>query len=297
MSVSPPPPDPPPRLRIGELSRRTGVSADTLRAWERRYGVLRPQRSEGGFRLYGTEDEDRVRAMRALIDSGVSAAEAARLSAPPEFSGGTAPDGGLADHAGRLVMAVERFAEADAHAVLDDALAAFTRETVVEQIVLPVMREIGDRWARGELSVAQEHFGTSVIRGRMLSLTRNWGAGVGPLALLACPPGEDHDIGLVAFGMVLRDRGWRITYLGTDTPIETVGAAAAELGPDVVVLAALSPERFEASAEPIKRLASRRRVVIGGEGATGELADRLGVEVLEDDPVRASIEPARAGRR
>src|SRR5689334_6693296 len=83
MSVDRESSDDAPRLRIGELSRRTRVRPDTLRAWERRYGLLRPERSEGRFRLYGPEDERRVHAMKALIDSGVSAAEAARLAASP----------------------------------------------------------------------------------------------------------------------------------------------------------------------------------------------------------------------
>ncbi|MGA9634349.1 MAG: MerR family transcriptional regulator, partial [Solirubrobacterales bacterium] len=80
-----------PRLRIGELSRRTGVRADTLRAWERRYELLRPERSDGGFRLYGRDDESRVRAMKALIDSGVSASEAARLAVSSPAGTGLSP--------------------------------------------------------------------------------------------------------------------------------------------------------------------------------------------------------------
>ena len=91
MSVPPTTPDQGPLVRIGELSRRTGVGVDTLRAWERRYGLLRPQRSSGGFRLYGTSDQERVRAMKAMIDSGVSAAEAARLAVSARITGGANP--------------------------------------------------------------------------------------------------------------------------------------------------------------------------------------------------------------
>ena len=78
------------------------------------------------------------------------------------------------------------------------------------------------RWERGEASIAQEHFASSVLRGRLLGLARGWGLGFGPVALLACLPGEQHDLGLIAFGLALRARGWRIVYLGSDTPIETI---------------------------------------------------------------------------
>ncbi len=199
--------------------------------------------------------------MKALIDSGVSAAEAARLAVPaaqaPKVSG-RGPDESP-DHAERLGAALERFDETDANAILDDALARFTVDAVASLVVLPVMHEIGDRWESGEISVAQEHFATGVLRGRMLSLGRNWGAGAGPLALLACPPGERHDLGLIAFGLVLRGRGWRIAFLGSDTPIETIADAVERLAPTAVVLAAVTTQPFESVSGQIRDLAGRVR--------------------------------------
>ena len=298
MSVSPPPDDSP-LLRIGELSRRTGIGADTLRAWERRYDLLRPERSPGGFRLYGRGDEERVRAMKALIDSGVSAAEAARLATSrgePLEARQTQPGRRVdADHARRLQGALERFDEPDANAILDDALTRFTVDAVVDRIALPAMREIGRRWESGEISIAQEHFATGVLRGRMLALGRNWGAGIGPLALLACPPGERHDIGLIAFGLVLRERGWRIAFLGPDTPIETILDAAARLDPAAIVLAAVAAQPFEAVSGEITELARKAAVLIGGEGADDELAERLGAQALGSDPIRAGDKLAGSG--
>ncbi len=284
-----------PLVRIGELSRRTGVGVDTLRAWERRYELLDPQRSAGGFRLYGTSDEERVRAMKALIDSGVSAAEAARLAASEASSGRSQTEAAGIDHAERLVAALDRFDEADANAILDDAIARFTVDAVASRLLLPVLHEIGIRWETGDISVAEEHFATSLLRGRMLALGRNWGAGGGPLAVLACPPGEQHDLGLIAFGLVLRERGWRIALLGGDTPIETISDAVAKLGPDAVVLAAVSAGPLEAVAEKIRKLAHEATVLIGGEGADEALARRLGVRALEPDPIAAAAGMRGAG--
>jgi DNA-binding transcriptional MerR regulator len=284
-------------VRIGELSRRTGVGVDTLRAWERRYGLLRPRRSPGGFRLYGTGEVERVRTMKALIDSGVSAAEAARLAAADARPLATAREAGeeTDDHAGRLGAALERFDEVDANAILDDALARFTIDAVISRIVLPLLEAIGERWEDGRISVAQEHFAAGVLRGRMLAVGRNWGAGQGPHALLACPPAEQHDLGLIAFGLVLRERGWRITFLGSDTPIETIVDAAAALRPAAVVLAAVTPGPFEDVAEGIRVLARTVPVLIGGEGADAGLAERLGARALDSDPVRASAGMPESG--
>ena len=287
-------PESTPRLRIGELSRRTGVRTDTLRAWERRYGLLKPERTEGGFRLYDSADEVRVRAMKAHIEEGLSAAEAARLASvtrpPTRTAERTGEAATLADSVNALQVMLEQFNEAGANTVLDEALSEFTIETVAGRIVLPVMREIGERWEKGEVSVAQEHFATGVIRGRFLAMARNWGVGRGPRALLACPSGESHDLGLLAFGLVLHGRGWRITYLGADTPIETIASAAAELHPDAIVLAALDPEPFESAADPIRALASKSRLLLAGSGASEKLAERLDARAVADDPVATAVE-------
>ena len=296
MSVPSNTPDRGPLVRIGELSRRTGVGVDTLRAWERRYGLLRPQRSPGGFRLYGTTDQERVAAMKAMIDSGVSAAEAARLAvsrASPAAESGVGEGGD--DHAERLAAALDRFDEADANAILDDAIARFTVNAVASRVLLPVLHEIGTRWESGEVSVAEEHFATALLRGRMLALGRNWGAGGGPLAVLACPPGEQHDLGLIAFGLVLREGGWRIALLGSDTPIETIADAMAKLAPNAVVLAAVTREPFERVADQIRALTAATTVLIGGEGASEKLAERLGAQALPPDPVSASAGMPGAG--
>jgi len=286
-----------PLLRIGELSRRTGVNADTLRAWERRYGLLSPARSDGGFRLYSGADEERVRAMQALIESGLSAAEAARhaRSGTAAITPVAPSPASAAGADRRLREALERFDEVEANAVLDEAIAALSTEALASHVVLPALAEVGERWERGEASVGQEHFATNVVRGRLGGLARNWGAGSGPLAILACPPGELHDIGLLVFGLVLRARGWRIAYLGADTPIETVADTAERLEPRAVVLAALTPEPLRSTAGEIGRLGEVTRVLLAGAGADEALARQAGAELLSGDPVGAARELAERG--
>ena len=115
----------------------------------------------------------------------------------------------------QLRGALDGFDEARAHAALDRLLSTFTLETVLRDAVLPYLRELGERWERGEASIAQEHFASVLLRGRLLGLARGWGSGGSRLALLACLPGEQHDLGLICFGLALRGQGWRIIFLGT----------------------------------------------------------------------------------
>jgi hypothetical protein len=175
------------QLRIGELARRTGVTVELLRAWEKRYGLLRPSRTEGGYRLYSGDDEERVQLMQRGLEAGLAAAEAAGAAlASPVTAGET----DLAGAAAALRFSLETFDDSGGHAAFDLLLAAFTFETVARDVILPFLRELGDRWERGEITIAQEHFASNLLRGRLLSLGRGWDRGVGPRAVLACAPGE-----------------------------------------------------------------------------------------------------------
>ena len=150
---------------IGELSRRVELSPEVLRAWERRYGVLRPARTDGGLRLYSAADEQRARSMTELLAQGVSAAEAARLVLAGEpaatVDAGLEP---LEQDRKRLAAAFEAFDAEAAHDVLDGLFASFTVvEAVLSRVVIPYLRELGDLWERGEATVAHEHFASNLF--------------------------------------------------------------------------------------------------------------------------------------
>jgi DNA-binding transcriptional MerR regulator len=286
-------PSPPGVLRIGELSRRLGVSDHVLRAWERRYGLLRPVRTTGGFRLYSEADLDRVRLMQAYLDQGLSAAEAARAvldGEPPAGTGagGPAHHDQLTDATATLTAALDAFDEPAAHAVLDRLLSTLTVETVLRDVVLPYLRALGDRWERGEVSVAQEHFASHLIRGRLAGLAQGWGHGRGPRAILACVPNELHDIALLAFGIVLNRNGWRIEYLGASTPLDDLIHMAHTQRPDLIVLLGIGAERFDGLTDDLIRLAGIAPTALAGSGATPTLANAVGARLLTDDPVTAA---------
>lgn len=279
-----------PSLRIGELSRRVGVSPELLRAWERRYGLLEPARTEGGLRLYSPADVRRVRAMQAHLQSGLSAAEAARLARSGEAPAAepAADDQPARRDVADLRAALDELDAQQAHLVLDRALGRYTLESVLSWVVLPYLKDLGDRWERGEASVAQEHFASNLLRGRLLALARGWERGAGRAALLACAPGEYHDLPLIMFGLALRARGWRIVYLGADTPTGSVAEAAAEVRPALIAVSAIRADALASEREALAAVAREFRVGLAGAGADPALAASIGAEMLAGDPVSAA---------
>ena len=278
------------QLRIGELARRTGVATELLRAWERRYGLLAPERTDSGYRLYSDDDVRRVRRMRELLATGLSAAEAARqAAAEPRPAEVGRPDAAPPAASAELRQALEQLDDAAAHAAFDRLLGDYSTRAVLADVVLPLLHELGAGWERGEISVAQEHFASNLLRGRLLGLARGWDRGTGRRAVLACPPGERHDLGLVIFGLALRELGWRITFLGADTPPDTVVETVRRLGPDALVLAVTDAERLDGVAESAAGLGETRTAVwIGGAGA----AEVDGARVLIGSPLDAAEQVA-----
>jgi MerR family transcriptional regulator, light-induced transcriptional regulator len=277
-----------PLRRIGELSRRLGVSDHVLRAWESRYGLLQPVRSPGGFRLYSEADESRIRRMQAYLAGGLSAAEAARAALrdgpgthPPEQVGPAAGSEPFAE----LRRALDVFDEPAAQAVLDRLMAELSLPAVLRDIVLPYLADLGERWQRGTASIASEHFASNLIRGRLAGLARGWGSGHGPQALLACPPGELHDMALMIFGIVLNRNGWRIGYLGPSTPVEELARAAGTSHPDLVVLAATVPGVLEPLQTELTSLARHVPLALAGAGATPQTASATGARLMTSGPV------------
>jgi DNA-binding transcriptional MerR regulator len=282
-------------IRIGELARRAGVPSTTLRAWERRYGVVTPQRAESGYRLYSPGDERRLRSMVALIESGMAPAEAADRVREKDLSRAKSRNhselesgSAVVEMREELIEALLEFENTGSERVLDRAISALSTDAFVGDLVLPALKEIGERWSRGDVTVGQEHFASNMLRGRLLGLARGWDGGDGNLALLACPPGEYHDIGLIGFGLALRARGWRITFLGADTPIESIVSCAQEMEAAVVVVYSMAAPLAASVEAELGRIAALAPLLLAGSGVDPELADRLGATQLAADPLLAA---------
>jgi methanogenic corrinoid protein MtbC1 len=220
--------------------------------------------------------------MQRHLADGFAAAEAAALATQTATHSAET----LAIPAARdeLAAALAGFDDGDAHAVFDALLARLSIDTLLRDVVLPYLHELGARWERDEVSIAQEHFASTLLRGRLLGLARGWGRGIGPAAVLACAPGEQHDLGLLSFGLALRARGWRIVYLGTDTPIASVADAARTCSPSAVVVTGVDARVFGRHTDELRQLGRDTRLCLGGAGAAKAPLD-ADVLRLTGDPV------------
>jgi methanogenic corrinoid protein MtbC1 len=235
--------------------------------------------------------------MQAHLAHGLAAAQAAEAAIADDQPGASSSHDGVVDVTVRaglvgcadaLREALDALDEPRAQAALDRLLTDFTVETVLRDALLPYLHGLGERWAQGTVSVAQEHFASHVVRGRMASLARGWGNGRGPHVILACPPGELHDLGLLAFGIVIGRSGWRVGYLGMNMPLLDLTQMVFVLRPSLVVLAATTPAHFTAFVPQLLQLAALAPLALAGEGATPEIARSVGARLLTGDPVTAA---------
>ena len=275
-------------MNITALSQRTGVAAETLRKWEQRYAVLRPDRTPGGQRRYTELDVARVQWLLDRLAEGYRIGDAATLlgeaqpvaRAPAEFR--------------RAIYEAALRTDAGAVArLLDQAFALLPHDDALVRVVHPVLQQVGDGWAEGELSIAQEHLVSSAIRARLHRFVDGRGGDRGT-AVLACVPRERHELGLLMLAGAMANDGWAIAYLGADTPLDEAVDAAAATGASILCLSVTLRD----NGARLKRLAAPRRLhaVVGGPGASGAVARRLGAQYLDGNLRQVVRELRRVGR-
>jgi len=262
-------------LRIGAFSARLGVSESVLRAWELRYGLFTPARTPGGFRLYSGADEARGRRMLAGLSRGVAAREAARLALRAPLQG----------EASELVEAWAAFDALGAHLALDSLL---TDSRSVAEVILPVFVAAAAQWAREEIGLARCHFAARVLETRLLALRQESHDASGPLALVGCAEGEQHTLGAIVLAMALRERGWRVAYLGANMPVSIFLATAASVRPACVVLSVTTPWVLGQVWRELEPLARMHDVVLAGGAMHEGLAARVGARFLHGGPVEVA---------
>lgn len=277
---------------IKHAAQQVGITTATLRAWERRYGVISPHRSEGGYRLYGEHDVAVLRSMKHLVDQGWSAALAAaetiRLDrerpAPSRGVPSTpVPSPDLAD---RMTNAAATLDTADLAATLDEVFALGGFEAAMTDRVFPALEKLGDAWADGRVTVAGEHLASNAVMRRLAVAYEAAAAyGHGPRIALGTAPGTRHEIGLLAFAVAARRHGLDTDYLGTDLPIDDWLAVVDEPTLAAVVLAVPTTADIPATTTVVTALHDRRPdllVAVGGaqQAHAPELAVRLGHDIV-----------------
>lgn len=267
--------DPRGKYRIQTVAELTGVPAATLRAWERRYGIPVPQRTPSSYRVYSDEDIAMIRRLRSMCDEGMSPSEAARLvlsdiDASQPVHAGTEEDP-LAPVRDGIIAAVDRFDARRLERELERASVLGPATTIIDQVLRPVMIDVGERWHDGRMSVAQEHLATESITTaarRLLTLVQP--EGESRTVLLACFADDEHAFPLQALAVHMATWGWRSVLLGARTPPSAIGHAVEELRPDLVGLSVTVTPPLHRARELVEGYADACGAVpwiVGGSGA------------------------------
>lgn len=276
-------------LNISALARRTGVAPDTLRKWEQRYAILHPRRTAGGQRRYTEADVARVEWLNARLGEGYRIGEAAALLGD-DVAVSRTPD----ELRAAILEATERGDGDAAGRLLDQAFALTTLEGALTQVVAPLLRDVGEGWETGRLSVAQEHLVSGAVRTRLDRLLADARGSVRGVAVLACAPGERHELGLLMVAVMLRADGWQIGYLGADTPLGDALALAEAVDARVLGLSVGMSDRLtrlEAELEGL-RIPPALRLVLGGRGVDAAGAERVGARYVDTD-LRSTVTALR----
>ncbi|MCP5153206.1 MAG: MerR family transcriptional regulator [Ectothiorhodospiraceae bacterium] len=260
---------------IRTVATLTGVNPVTLRAWERRYGLVRPRRTGKGHRLYSADDIERVRRIVDMLGEGIPVSRVATaLAAPPGMEREERPSevpAEIADvwegYRARMLDAVARFAEAPLDAVYSEALSLYPVDVVTTRLICPVLAALGARWSEREAGIAEEHFFGVYLRNKVGARFHHLSTQAsGPRLVAACLPGERHETGLLLFSLSAAARGYRPILLGADLPLEQVAMVAARTGARAVVLSGSvepAPEVL-ATALPALTAGVRVPVLVGG---------------------------------
>lgn len=266
-------------LNISALARRTGVAPDTLRKWEQRYAILRPQRTAGGQRRYTEADVARVEWLRARLAEGYRIGEAAAL-----LGNDPAVAPGTADALREAILAAADRADGDAAGrLLDQCFAVHTLSDALTNVVGPLLGDVGDAWESGRFSVAQEHLVSGAVRSRLDRLLADARGSVRGVAVLACAPGEQHELGLLMVAVMMRADGWQVGYLGPNTPLRDALAMAEVVGARVLGVSVGMAERLEALRAELAdtRLPHGLTLVVGGRGVDEKGARRVGAQYVD----------------
>ncbi|MGZ8399298.1 MAG: MerR family transcriptional regulator [Gemmatimonadales bacterium] len=293
-----------PRHPVRLVAIRTGLSPHVLRAWERRYGVVAPDRSEGGQRLYSDHDVERLRQLRQLTRRGHSISRIATLSlaelerleqqeppAPAVPRAGAVESSAAAEFVGEALSAVRGLDAGELQAVLQRGAVTLGGPVFLDEVVAPAVEAVGHGWSSGSLSVAQEHMSTAVFRRALEWLGEVYRVeGEAPRLVVATPPGEAHELGALMVATCAAAEGWGITYLGPDLPVAELLAAVRDIEARAVALSIVyssNDEGFLAAIEATRvGLPEGTPLLVGGAAANRlrEALEASGAIVLDSLP-------------
>lgn len=277
---------------IRTVAQLTGVNAITLRAWENRHGIIKPLRKASGHRLYTQDHIDRVHRIVALLEKGMRISEISAFLEQEADRIDLGEEGGTDDHWGRLLArmltAIIRFDEEALEAVYNNALSNYPIKEVTRRLVTPLLVEIGRRWSAGEGTIAEEHFFGFYLRNKLGARFHHRSRNArGPRVLMACLPGERHEIGLLLLALAANEAGYRPVILGADMPLGDLAEAAERTGSAAIVLSGIlePPTKLLSRELPALVEAAEVPIFMGGQASVRSLdaVRRCGIEPLGAD--------------
>ena len=265
-------------------ARLTGLSPALLRAWERRYGVVEPIRTAGGTRRYSAADLEKLRLVKAAVDSGHRISQVARMDPTELQQRAETPEAPAAGRLDEILTALNRLEAAEAQRLLSIQLSTLGPVRFAREFALPLVREIGERWADQRMGIAAEHLATAVLRSMHGSaLLPGAAARLGPRIVFATPSGERHELGLQMAALTAMGAGANPIYLGGELPVEDLLGAVESSGAAALALSVvtLSPPQVSRAVAAIRGgLPDDVHLWIGG-AASGGVEPLDGVERIE----------------
>jgi DNA-binding transcriptional MerR regulator len=293
---------------ISRIAKLTGIAPVTLRAWERRYGLPKPRRTASGHRVYSTEEVELIQRVTALMEQGYTvsrAMERVRMERDQgdRLTGTAAPmqQDRWQRYRERMLSAIDQFDTAGLEAAYSEPLTLFPIDLIIDEVLLPVLKTLGEEWDQREDGIAREHFFSAFLRNKIGSrFNHEVSRAQGPALLLACLPGEAHEMGLMLFGLAACSRGYRVLYLGADLPLPQLLPVINKVWPCAVALSGTTVALDDTLRAQLQQLSGHSGVPVylGGdlsEAAQEELS-QLGVTPV-GRPFRQGLERIIGERR
>lgn len=287
---------------IRVLAERTGVGHSTLRAWERRYGLLKPHRTPKGHRLYTVEDEQLINRVLGLLKEGHSISSAAdylkeSMSASAVLKGPISPiekdqppparDTPWQGYLEQMIHAVEDFSSERLDSVYNEASSLYPLDVISNQLIVPALAVFGENWSSDDVLIGQEHFFSAWLRNKLgARLHHSTSLATGSTIVVACAPKHRHELGALMFTLAILGRGYRAIYLGSDMPLSPLPYIIERSGAKALVLAASEMTDFDLLIKQLVAFKTRMKspIFVGGPIPIAQKEALLdaGIETLGD---------------
>lgn len=286
---------------IKVIARKTGLSLHVIRAWEKRYQVVHPERTDTNRRLYSENDLQHLSLLKQATDQGYNIGNIAGLplaelqelvSDKPQIPESTTPPGPVTSEQDYLEHCMQAILDFDAfrlETILLQASTALTQPQLIDEVVMPILIRIGEMWRQGTIRIMHEHMTSAVLKTFLSNLRNSYRPGLNaPIAIVTTPLGQVHELGALIAALVAAAQGWQVIYLGPNLPAEEITAAAVKKWAKAVLLSIVYPAEDPFLRQELEKLSmllpERVKIIIGGRVAAHyqDISERISVWVSSD---------------